>query len=126
MEDKGYWKTLEIRKRLRISARMLVSLILFLGIVYIFFRPGPSFLVWIFALISAVAAWNLPWLGGILMVPVAVLGFSWLPNGNWAFIEKLPFIVLLYGLLVNAVLFITVSVVGWLLRVEWPFDKKVV
>jgi hypothetical protein len=124
MEDKGYWKALEIRKWLRLSARMLVFLILFLAIVLVFIRPGVGVFVWFFALISAVAAWNLPWLGGILMIPVALLGFRLLPDSNWSFGEKLPFIILLYGLLVNAVLFISVSIMGWLLRVEWPLRQR--
>jgi hypothetical protein len=124
MKDKRYWKTLEIRKWLRICARMLVFLILLLGIIFVFQRPSIGIYVWFFAFITAVVAWNLPWLGGILMIPVAILGFRWLPLGGWNFVEELPFIILLYGLIVNAVLFITVSLMGWILRVEWPLRKR--
>ncbi len=124
MDKKTYYNVLKVRFRLRLTARIFAFLVLLAGMVFIFNRPSVGLYVWVMALITVIIAWKIPWLGGILAMPVAVLGINLLPQSNWDYWGKLPFYVCLGAFIAGGVLFFTISVLGWILRLEWPLKGR--
>ena len=122
MEKKTLYKIEDTRDRLRLIARITAFAPLAIGIIIIWVYP-PTLLAIIIGLMLAALAWFVPWLGGITMMLLTGPGFFALHGSHWEIGQALPYYILDITFFISGVLHIIVSVLGWVLRDEWPLER---
>lgn len=123
MEKKTLYIIDTARDRLRLTARISAFSPIILGIIVFFFEPWMAVLGTIPGVITAGIAWFIPWLGGLLMMLLTGPGFYALLESNWDFSQKLPYYIFDIVFFISGILHVGVSILGWVLRDEWPLKK---
>lgn len=122
METNTYYRIKKVRYWLRLIARILAfcTIILALSVVFIWI---PSLWFIFLGILAVILAWSVPWLGGILMALYAGWGLANMHYIDWDFSRLLPYYIAESVFLISGLSHIAVSVLGWILRIEWPFRK---
>jgi hypothetical protein len=122
MEKKANFNVLKVRFGLRLTARIFAVATIILALAVMFIWPPSLWFVFL-GVLAIILAWSVPWLGGLLMVLYAGWALINMHYIDWDFCRLLPYYIAESIFIISGLLHIVVSVLGWILGLEWPLRK---